>query len=142
MPYDTIEVKPATAAIGAAFSGVDLSRRLGNQQFRAVHDALMARQVVFFRGQTLPLDQHKAPGRRFGELHKDVPEAESRAILEFLYEHCGRPRWQVGFRWQPVSVAFWDNRCAQHIAMWDYFPQVCSGCRVTVKADRPIYRAH
>jgi taurine dioxygenase len=73
---------------------------------------------------------------------KDVPEAESKAILDFLYEHCGRAHWQVRFRWQPDSVAFWDNRCVQHIAMWDYFPQVRSGYRVTVKGDKPFYRAH
>ena len=72
---------------------------------------------------------------------EDIPEAESKAILEFLYEHCARPHWQVRFRWQADSVAFWDNRCVQHIAMWDYFPQVRSGFRVTVKGDKPIHRA-
>ena len=41
------------------------------------------------------------------------------------------------FRWQPNSVAFWDNRCVQHIAMWDYFPQVRSGYRVTIRGERP-----
>jgi len=39
-------------------------------------------------------------------------------------------------------VAFWDNRCVQHIAMWDYFPDVRSGYRVTIKGDRPFHRAH
>ena len=73
---------------------------------------------------------------------KDVPEGEGKAILDFLYEHCGRAHWQVRFRWQPDSVAFWDNRCVQHIAMWDYFPQTRSGYRVTVKGDKPFHRAH
>ena len=73
---------------------------------------------------------------------KDIPEAESKAILEFLYAHCARPHWQVRFRWQADSVAFWDNRCVQHIAMWDYFPQVRSGFRVTVKGDKPFHRAN
>lgn len=45
MSYETIEVKPATAAIGAEVLGVDLRRPLGNQQFQEVHDALMAHQV-------------------------------------------------------------------------------------------------
>ena len=72
---------------------------------------------------------------------KDIPDAEATAILNFLYEHCGRPHWQVRFRWQADSVAFWDNRCVQHIAMWDYYPQVRSGYRVTVKGDRPFFRA-
>ncbi len=69
MAYETIEVKPYTAAIGAEISGVDLGRPLGNQQFQEVHDALMAHQVIFFRDQKLTFDQHKAFGRLFGELH-------------------------------------------------------------------------
>ncbi|HET7884224.1 MAG TPA: TauD/TfdA family dioxygenase, partial [Acetobacteraceae bacterium] len=69
MPYETIKVKPSTAAIGAEVSGVDLGGPLGNQQFQEVHDALMAHQVLFFRDQRLTFDQHKAFGRLFGELH-------------------------------------------------------------------------
>src|SRR4051812_15417163 len=69
MPYETIEVKPATAAIGAEIAGVDLGKPLGNQQFQEVHDALMAHQVIFFRDQKLSFDQHKAFGRYFGDLH-------------------------------------------------------------------------
>jgi taurine dioxygenase len=78
----------------------------------------------------------------FTQAIKDVPETESKAILDFLYEHCARPHWQVRFRWQPNSVAFWDNRCVQHIAMWDHYPEVRSGLRVMVKGDKPFYRAH
>jgi taurine dioxygenase len=48
-----------------------------------------------------------------------------------------KPDFQVRFRWEPNSVAFWDNRAVQHIALWDYFPQVRSGNRVTIKGDRP-----
>jgi taurine dioxygenase len=29
-------------------------------------------------------------------------------------------------------VAFWDNRCTQHLAIWDYFPQLRSGFRVQI----------
>jgi taurine dioxygenase len=31
----------------------------------------------------------------------------------------------------------WDNRCAQHYAIWDYFPPVRSGIRVSVIGERP-----
>ena len=43
-----------------------------------------------------------------------------------------------GFRWQPRSVAFWDNRCAQHRALWDYWPHTRSGNRVTIKGEKPV----
>jgi taurine dioxygenase len=54
------------------------------------------------------------------------------------FAHSTKPAFQVRFSWQPHSIAFWDNRAVQHIAMWDYFPQVRSGNRVTVKGDRPF----
>lgn len=38
----------------------------------------------------------------------------------------------------PNSVAFWDNRCTQHRAIWDYFPRTRSGYRVTVRGERPV----
>lgn len=271
----TIDVRPMTPRIGAEIFGVDLAKPLGNQQFQEIHDALMAHQVIFFRDQEMDLDQHKAFGRRFGELHihpaspgpeghpeiliihgdakskrvagevwhsdvscdqeppmgsilhihtlpdvggdtlfasmyaayealsppmqqflggltaihsgehvyrgryadrgvndagKVYPEAEhpvvrthpvtrrkalyvnsgfttrikqlkrpeSDALLRFLCEHATKPEFHCRFRWQKNSVAFWDNRCVQHQAMWDYFPQTRSGFRVTIKGDKPF----
>jgi taurine dioxygenase len=277
MSYDTIEVAPLSPVIGAEISGVNLAEPLGNQTFAEIHDALMTHQVVFFRDQELTLDQHKAFGRLFGELHihpampgpeghpeilvihtdenskyaagngwhtdvsadeeppmgsilhlHEVPEVggdtmfasmyaaydalsdtmkeflggltarhesehvhsrgyvsrkgrlrdgenaypaashpivrthpvtgrkcifvnsgfttrieglatgESRALLDFLYEHIATPEFQCRFNWRNNSVAFWDNRCVQHRSVWDYAPRVRSGHRVTVKGDRPI----
>lgn len=66
-----------------------------------------------------------------------VPADESKAILEFLYAHVAKPQYQCRFSWQSKSVAMWDNRCVQHHAMWDYYPQVRSGFRVTVQGDTP-----
>ena len=69
---------------------------------------------------------------------RDLPDDEGEAILRFLYEHNNRTQFQVRFKWRDNSIAFWDNRCVQHIAMWDYFPQVRSGNRVTIKGDKPF----
>jgi len=66
-----------------------------------------------------------------------VPRDESYAILNYLYTHSENPLFQCRFRWQENSVAFWDNRCVQHRAMWDYWPNTRSGFRVTVAGDRP-----
>src|SRR5579864_2130276 len=66
---------------------------------------------------------------------------ESSALLEMLYRHIETPEFQCRFKWEPRSIAFWDNRCAQHHAMWDYYPMRRYGHRVTVCGDRPFYRA-
>ncbi|MBN33402.1 MAG: taurine dioxygenase [Rhodospirillaceae bacterium] len=62
---------------------------------------------------------------------------ESRAVLDFLYRHIGQPRFQCRFRWEPNSVAMWDNRSTQHLAMFDYWPETRAGHRVTIKGERP-----
>ena len=67
-----------------------------------------------------------------------VPKDEGDAILAFLYAHIAKPQFQCRFRWRENSVAMWDNRCVQHLAMWDYFPETRSGLRITVKGDRPV----
>jgi taurine dioxygenase len=50
----------------------------------------------------------------------DVPPAESRMLLDFLYQHIRSPEFQVRIHWQPGDVAFWDNRVTQHYAVPDY----------------------
>ena len=65
---------------------------------------------------------------------------ESDALLEMLYDHAETPEYQCRFKWQPGSVAFWDNRAAMHHAMWDYFPHSRRAHRVTICGDKPFYR--
>ena len=277
MAYHTIEVRKLTPAIGAEIAGVDLSQPLGNQQFQEIHDALMANLAIFFREQTLTVEQHIAFGRRFGppivhpaasssvddhpeirvvksdentthatgeEWHSDLscqpeppmgsilylhqvppdgggdtafasmyaaydalsermkahlegltaihdsghvytrpsfdarsnlvtpraehpivrthpvtgrkalfvnrgfttrivglPAAESRALLEYLFHHVETPEYHCRFKWAANSIAFWDNRCAQHRAIFDYHPNRRYGHRVTIGGDKPFYRA-
>src|SRR5262249_16685489 len=62
---------------------------------------------------------------------------ESDAILEMLYRHIETPELSMRFKWTPNSVAFWDNRCTQHHALWDYYPHRRYGHRVTVCGQKP-----
>lgn len=66
--YRQITVNPIAGALGAELSGVQLGN-LNDETFQEIHTALLQHQVVFFRDQELTRDQHKAFGRRFGELH-------------------------------------------------------------------------
>lgn len=66
---------------------------------------------------------------------------ESAGLLELLYRHIETPEFMCRFQWRANSVAFWDNRAAQHHAMFDYFPHKRYGHRVTVCGDKPFYRA-
>ncbi|MEC8163830.1 MAG: TauD/TfdA family dioxygenase, partial [Pseudomonadota bacterium] len=63
---------------------------------------------------------------------------ESDAILKMLYDHIATPEFHCRFRWRENSVAFWDNRCTQHRTVWDYYPQVRHGYRVTIAGDKPF----
>lgn len=67
-----------------------------------------------------------------------VPRDESDAILAYLFAHMEHPNFQVRFTWQANSIALWDNRSAQHRAIWDYWPHRRYGHRVTVKGDTPF----
>lgn len=66
-----------------------------------------------------------------------IPRAESDAILEFLYKHMEQSHFQCRFKWQKNSVAFWDNRCTLHAAVWDYHPNRRLARRVTICGDVP-----
>lgn len=267
-----LDLRKVTPQCGAEVAGVDLSQRLDDTQISALHEALAAHGVLFFRDQRLTPEQQKAFGRRFGELHlhpawprlvpghpeimeiyadenskriagedwhSDVscdpepplgtilymlevppvggdtlfasmyaayeglsmpmkrllegmtalhdgettyrgryegmreaqsypsaehpvirihpvsgrkalfvnriftrrivqlPKHESDAVLEMLLRHIETPEFHCRFRWQPGSIAFWDNRCVQHHALWDYYPQRRRGLRVTIRGDRP-----
>jgi taurine dioxygenase len=67
-----------------------------------------------------------------------IPKDESDAILGYLFDHVEHPNFQTRFVWKENSVAFWDNRSAQHRAIWDYWPHRRYGHRVTVKGDTPV----
>ena len=70
-----------------------------------------------------------------------VSRQESDALLDMLFNHVTNPAFQCRFQWHNDSVAMWDNRCVQHLAIWDYYPETRSGIRVTVKGDRPFYES-
>lgn len=75
--------------------------------------------------------------RAFTTRIKGLKPAESHAVLQFLHQHIESVDFQVRFSWEPGSVAMWDNRSTQHYAVWDYYPEVRHGHRVSVVGERP-----
>ena len=67
-----------------------------------------------------------------------MTEEESAPLLGFLFQHQVRPEFTCRFSWQPGSIAFWDNRCAQHNPVNDYhgFRRVMH--RITLAGERPL----
>ncbi|MET1114778.1 MAG: TauD/TfdA family dioxygenase [Comamonas sp.] len=59
-------------------------------------------------------------------------------LLAYLASQAGIPEYQVRFRWQPDSVAMWDNRCTQHYAVQDYWPAPRKMERTAIVGDRPF----
>ena len=90
--------------------------------------------------RTHPVTGQKAlyVNRGFTRRILGLPRDESDAVLAYLYQHAENPLFQCRFRWSENAIAFWDNRCVQHRAMWDYWPHTRSGSRVTVRGDRPV----
>ena len=63
---------------------------------------------------------HTAENVRFG--HDYSPGGSE--LLNYLIRQACIPEYQVRWRWTNDSFAIWDNRCTQHYAVQDYFPDV------------------
>lgn len=69
---------------------------------------------------------------------KGLSRDESDMLVSQLASYASIPEFQCRFRWEPHSIAFWDNRSTQHYAISDYHPHVRRMNRVTIKGDKPF----
>jgi taurine dioxygenase len=76
---------------------------------------------------------HTAENVRYGQDY--APGGAN--LLQYLIGRAAIPEYQVRWRWQPRSVAIWDNRCTQHYAVMDYWPAVRKMERAGIIGDRP-----
>lgn len=64
-----MNIERLTPAIGAIISDIDLNQGLDAEQAAALHDALVAHQVLFLRHQFLEPEQQRDLAKLFGDLH-------------------------------------------------------------------------
>ena len=135
--YDALSSKmkelldPLTALHVADYTGYYGDHEAQRESPRAEHPVVRTHPVT----KQKALYVNAGFTRRINQLER----AESRALLDFLFEHVKNPGFQCRFQWEKDSVALWDNRCTQHMAIWDYYPESRSGIRVTIKGDRPFH---
>lgn len=69
---------------------------------------------------------------------KGLSPFESKSLLEMLFRHIEmNVNFQCRVRWTANMLVFWDNRCTQHHASWDYYPFSRYGERVSIIGDPP-----
>ena len=112
------------------------SRSIGIERNNAEADREVAHPVVRL---------HPESGRKalfvnaiYTTRFEDMSEAESRPLLDFLFEHVQRPEFACRFRWAEGSLAVWDNRCTLHYAVNDYDGSRRLMHRTTVAGERPM----
>jgi taurine dioxygenase len=89
--------------------------------------------------RTHPETGRKALYVNFGHTVRfaSMTEEESAPLLEFLFRHQVKPEFTCRFQWRVGSLAFWDNRCAQHNPVNDYHGHRRVMHRITLAGDRP-----
>lgn len=94
-----------------------------------------AERVLFVNAFTTHFTNFHTPDRvRYGQ---DFTQGTS-SLLQYLISQAAIPEYQVRFRWQPGSVAIWDNRCTQHYAVMDYPPCHRKMERAGIMGDTPF----
>ncbi len=98
--------------------GAAVSRSIGMTRNDPTADREIAQPVVRI---------HPVTGRRalfvnpvYTGRFEGMTESESRPLLDYLFDHAVRPEFQCRLRWEPGTLAIWDNRCLLHLAINDY----------------------
>ncbi len=70
---------------------------------------------------------------------EDMTEEESKPLIDFLCQFAIRPAFTCRFKWEPGSLALWDNRNTMHFAINDYEGHRRLMHRYTIAGEKPEY---
>src|SRR5581483_801368 len=143
------------ADMNAAWQGLsdDVKQRIDGM--KAVHDftrtfgrylsadELKKKQEEYPPAEHPVVRTHPETGRRtlfvnggFTSHLVGLERADGESLLRLLCQQAAVPEYQCRFRWEPGSLALWDNRAVQHYAASDYWPKRRVMERVTIIGDR------
>jgi taurine dioxygenase len=146
------------ASLSAAYDGLSVAMQSLLQPLNAVHDFRVAaissgsysqadlasgdfdganrwtHPIVIQHPETHQPSLYVNPG--FTSHLEGFDQAESDALLGWLYQHCQRPEFVYRHRWKLNDLLIWDNRCTMHCAISDYTADRYLH-RATVLADTP-----
>ncbi len=92
-------------------------------------------KILYVNGFTTHFTNYHTPARvRFGQ--DGNPGAAD--LLRYLISQAYIPEFQVRWRWDPDSVAIWDNSATQHYAVMDYPPCHRKMERAGIIGSRPF----
>jgi len=146
------------ASMFSVHDALDAGLRRDLEQLEAVHDMGAFRTGAYLQGgdqgimdamrragvATHPvIERHPVTNRPYVNVSESftrfiigLSAPESARTLTYLFDLINRPEHQVRIRWQPGTVAIWDNRGTQHYAVADYLPHRRVMHRVAVVTDR------
>jgi taurine dioxygenase len=157
-----IEVPPVGgdtlwADMGAAYDNLPESIKEQIEHLKAIHDftpsfahLLQPDELAAFQREFPAVEHpivrtHPETGRKtlfvnpsFTTYIVGLETSEGEGLLQYLFRQAHIPEYQVRFRWEANSIAFWDNRATQHYAVSDYYPHIRKAERAAIIGDRPF----
>ena len=144
LAYETLSegmkrlLDPLTAVNSSALADVSRTRE------DRVKDSARADAAKSYVAEHPVVRVHPETGRKalyvnvaHTERFSGMTREESLPLLRYLFGHQVRSEFTCRFRWRPGSIAFWDNRCAQHNAINDYHGHRRAMHRITLAGDKP-----
>ena len=104
--------------------------RIGNPQL-AIQDAIHPVIITHPESKKKALYVNRAFTLRF----EGWTDAESKPLLNYLYDHAANEENTTRFQWSPGSIAFWDNRATWHNALNDYHGERRLMHRITIEGS-------
>lgn len=145
------------ANLYAVHDALDAGVRSDLMELEAVHDMGAFRTPAYRSGGNAGIDEaivaagsavhpmiahHPVTGRAYLNVSESFTRfvigasaPDSARLLTMLFDLINRPEFHMRLRWEPGTVAIWDNRATQHYAVADYLPDRRVMHRVAVATD-------